>query len=141
MNKPWHFLPMALFTLGWTVGAAADFVMTHTLFGPYVDLFTDAQVAYFTTLPIAFDGPWAIGAICGVLGALLMLFRGPGAPLMLSVAALAMVYCAVWLMFVSDPPMRSVAGWIGDAIVTAGAAISVIVWLYARAQRMRGVLS
>lgn len=139
--RPWHFGPMTFYTLGWTICVAADLVMTQTTFGPYVSLFSDAQAAYFTTLPIAFDGPWTVAALSGVLGAVLMLFRGPGAPLMLAVAALAMVYCAVWLMFLSDPPMRVVAGWIGDAIVTASAAISTLLWLYARNQRTNGVLS
>ena len=140
MTAPWHFAPMVVFTLGWTLGAAADYVMTQTRFAPYVELFSDEQVAYFTTLPAAFDGPWAIGAAVGVLGAVLLAMRHSGAPVLLAVSALAMVYCAVWLMFLSDPPMRAVAGWQGDAIVTAGAAISVAVWLYARTQRVDGVL-
>lgn len=140
MTPPWHLAPMTLFTLGWTAATAADYMMTQYAFAPYVALFTEPQVTYFTTLPASFDGPWAVGAGAGVLGALLMALRAPGSAALLAVAAAMMVYAAVWLTLISDPPMRAVAGAVGDVIVAAGAAISVLVWLYARAQHARGVL-
>ncbi|MEL6800688.1 MAG: hypothetical protein AAFO80_12460 [Pseudomonadota bacterium] len=139
MAPPWHFWPMTLFTLAWTAIAAADYLMTQYAYAPYIALFTEDQVAYFTTLPASFDAPWAIGAFAGVLGAVMLAGRLSGAPVLLAIAAVAMVYAALWLVVLSDPPMRAVAGLAGDVIVSAGAVVSVLVWLYARVQHQRGV--
>lgn len=140
MSTPWHYWPMTIFALGWGAGTAADYLMTQFAYPPYIALFSEPQVDYFTTLPAAFDGPWAVGAVAAILGALMMAARASLAAAVLAVAAAAMVYSAVWLMFVSDPPMRDLTGVIGDVIVGAGAVVSVLIWLYARAQHARGVL-
>jgi hypothetical protein len=140
-DRPWHFWPVcAAGGLFWLVNAA-DYLLTQVRAPFYLALFSDEQVAYFTALPAEFTTIWAAGVWAGCLGIVLMATGGRRSALALAFGAAGMVAVAAWLVLISEPPMRSVTGFVGDLLVIAGAFLAVIFWLYARVLHGRGVVA
>ena len=137
---PWHLWLVGIAALLWHLGGAADYVATQIEFAPYVSQFPGEWIAYFGAMPLWVDAAWAIGVWGGLLGAVLLLMRERGAVLALALAALALLAATVWLVFLSDPTMQSVTGPNGVIVMAGASAASVLLWVYARALKLAGVL-
>ncbi|MFN3145320.1 MAG: hypothetical protein ACE368_08660 [Paracoccaceae bacterium] len=140
-RAPWYHWPIALATLLWYVGGAADYALTRLRVPAYLSQFSPDQVAYFQSMPTWVDAAWAVGVWVGLVGAVLLVMRMGIAVLPLAASCAAMVAATVWLLVLSDPPMAQVTGMLGVWIMVGVAAASLVIYIYARAMRVMGVLA
>lgn len=98
-------------------------------------------MAYVAGFPAWLVAVWGVGVWAGLAGVLMMIWNMRSSALVLAVAAAAQVVLAIWLIVLAEPPLRYVAGVAGDAIMVVAALVPVLIWLYARALHVRGVLA
>ena len=139
-STPLHLRLVSVFAIIWYGLNAADYTATQMRLSFYTNLFSDEQVAYFTTMPTWIDGIWAIGVWGGLLGAMLMWNGRRRAAAVLSLGAAGMALLTLWLLIVARPTLFAVTGWTGVWIMVAASAVSIFIWLYARAMHARGGL-
>jgi len=139
-SEIWHLMPVAILAILWNLAGCADYVMTQYGVPPYLQLFTQAQAAYFTSVPAPVDGAWAVAVWGGLLGGVLLFLRVGAAAAVLGIAAFAMIVAAVWLIFFATPRLAAVAGVFGVVMIAGAAVAAVLFFLYARAMRIAGAL-
>lgn len=139
-TETWHLMPVAILAVLWNLAGCADYVMTQYSIAPYMQLFTQAQADYFTSVPAAIDGGWALAVWGGLIGSVLLFLRVGAAPWVLGVAALSMLGVAVWLIAFATPPLYVVAGGLGVTMIATAAVMASLFYLYARSMRVAGAL-
>ncbi|PTW52091.1 MULTISPECIES: hypothetical protein [Rhodovulum] len=139
-SEAWHMMPVAILAILWNLAGCADYVMTQYGVAPYLQLFTQTQAAYFTSVPAFVDGAWAVAVWGGLLGAVLLFLRVGAAPWVLGFSALGMTTAAVWLIGFATPGLTEVAGYFGDAMIAGAAAMAILFYAYARRMRVLGEL-
>ena len=141
MRAPWHLWLIGIVSLIWNGFAAADYVMTQIQFEPYMSQFTDVQREYFSSLPSWVQGSWALAVWLSVFGSILLLARSRFAGVFFGLALVFMAATFVQNFFLADVRMDEIAGtealWFTLVIVI----VAVLLWIYARVMRRRGVLA
>ncbi|MGI9389714.1 MAG: hypothetical protein ACR2O1_06630 [Boseongicola sp.] len=141
MRAPWHLWLIGLVSLIWNGFAAADYVMTQIQFEPYMSQFTDIQREYFSGFPKWVQGSWALAVWLSVLGSIFLLLRLRYAGACFGLALIFMAATFVHNFILAEVRMSQIAGtealWFSLAI----AIIAILLWIYARAMRRRGVLA
>ncbi|MBL3608162.1 hypothetical protein [Rhodovulum sulfidophilum] len=137
-SEAWHMMPVAILAILWNLAGCADYVMTQYGVAPYLQLFTQSQAEYFTSVPAFVDGAWAVAVWGGLLGAVLLFLRVGVAPWILGFSALGMTVAAVWLIVFATPGLTEVAGYFGDAMIAGAAAMAILFYAYARQMRVAG---
>lgn len=138
---PWHFWIVTAIGLVWHLVGVLDYTATQVEWAPWMALVGPRQEVFIDAMPVWVDAAWAISAWLGLLGVLLMAMRAAYTALVLAVSMLATWVVAIWLTLVSDPPLAAVAGWPALATIWGAALFTLLLWLYARAQHRRGVIS
>lgn len=136
----WHLMPVAILAILWNLAGCADYVLTQYGVAPYLQILTQSNAEYFTSLPSALDGAWAIAVWGGLLGSVMLFLRLGAAPWVLGVAALAMLGSAGWLILFAVPPLVEVSGLFGVAMIAGAAGMATFFYLYARQMRVAGAL-
>lgn len=139
-NTPWHFFPMAALAVLWFLFSGLDYVMTQLRIDGYLAMFSEPQIAYFTSMPIWVNAAWATGVWLGLLGAILLLYEQNTAPVPLALSFAGMAIASIWFTALSDPLMVAVTGPLGLVVIWGATLVSLIVWVYARVQRQNDVL-
>lgn len=92
-GRPWHLWATGLLFLFLYSYAAYDFVMVQTRNAAYFKAhFTAAIVNYFTNYPKLFLILWGINVVCGIVAAILLLFRARAAAWFGVVSAFSMLF-------------------------------------------------
>ena len=131
---PWHFRPVSTLALLWYLAATVDYLLTMLRVPAYFALFTPEIARYVAALPVHVVSFWALAVWGGLLGAVLLLAGQRLAALCLAAAAAGMIYLAIWMVMLSEPPFRAVAGSVGDAVMIVSALVSIAIWAYARSR-------
>ena len=139
-GRPWHLNFVGWIGFIWTSLAALDYLLTRFEVGSYLALLTEAQVAYFLSLPLWLDALWPVAVWTGVAGALCLLGGLRLAAFLLGIAAIATVLATLGLVFLTHPPLQDVTGPAGVGIMVGSSAIYVLLWLYARQMHAQGRL-
>ena len=138
-KAPWHLWVVGIVGLLWSAMGAMDYVMTETKNVEYMAAFTPEQLDFFYGLPIWIIASWAIAVWGGVVGAIFLLFRKSLAVTLFLVSFIAMVITAIHNYGLSNG-----LEVIGDTFSLVFSAIifivSLLLYLYARAMKQRGVL-
>mgnify|MGYP001796181486 CR=1 FL=1 len=140
-DTPWHLFPVAAVAVSWLLVSGLDYVMTQLRVEGYLALFTADQVAYFTALPQWGNAAWAIGVWLGLLGAILLLYGQKTAPVPLALSFVGMALASLWFTALSTPLMVAVSGALGLVVIWGATLVSLLFWIYARAQRKNNVLA
>lgn len=74
-ETPWHVWVVGVLALLWNAGGAFDYVMTQTKNAGYTASFSDAQWAFFDTMPLWAEAAWTVAIWTSVIGSALILFR------------------------------------------------------------------
>ncbi|HVT74713.1 MAG TPA: hypothetical protein VHD61_16390 [Lacunisphaera sp.] len=138
-KAPWHLWVVGGLSLLWNAMGALDFAMTETHNEAYLKQFTPEQLAYFTGFPAWVIVTWGLATWGSLVGSLLLLLRQGAAAHVFLASFVAMILTFVHNFLLSDG--LKVMGGPGALVFTA--AIVVVgfgLFLYARAQRRRGVL-
>ena len=137
-KAPWHLWVVGIVGLLWSAMGAMDYVMTQTKNVEYMAAFTPEQLDFFYGLPTWIVASWSIAVWGGVVGAIFLLFRKSLAVTLFLVSFIAMVITAIHNYGLSNG-----LEVIGDTFSLVFSAIifvvALLLYLYARAMKQRGV--
>jgi hypothetical protein len=138
-KTPWHLWVVGAVSLLWNSTGAMDFVMTQTKNAAYMSKLAPAQLEFYYGLPLWVVAVWGIAVWGGVLGSLLLLLRKSLA-VHLFLASLICIVVTDFQNYVLSNGLKVVGG-AGSLIFCAVIlAIGVLLLVYARSMRKRGVL-
>lgn len=139
-KTPWHLWLVGGLSLLWNAVGALDFTMTQTNNEAWLKGFTPEQLAYFHGFPLWSVLAWGLGTWGSVFGSLFLLLRRGLALHCFAASFVGMVLTTIYSYLLSDG-MKIMNGSVGMVIFSAVIfVISVLLLLYARAMRKRGVL-
>lgn len=138
--RPWHLSVVGWIAVLWTGLGALDYLLTRFEVAAWLSLFSDDQVAYFTSLPFWIDALWPVAVWSGVVGAVCLLGGVRLSAFLLGLAAVALALATLGLVFFTDPPMQAVTGPAGVWVMVGSTAVYLLLWIYARAMHATGRL-
>jgi hypothetical protein len=138
-RTPWHLWVVGVLALLWNSMGAFDYLMTQTQNEGYMSQFTPEQLEYFYGFPAWVVAFWAIAVWGGVLGAVLLLLRKKLAAGVFLVSFLSMVITSIYNFGLSNGPeaMGDPTDLVFSVLIFV---VALLLYLYARAMKNRGVL-
>ena len=136
---PWHLWVVGVLAVLWNSMGAFDYLMTQTQNEGYMSQFTPEQLEYFYGFPAWVVACWAMAVWGGVLGAVLLLLRKKLAVGVFLVSFLAMIVTTIH-NFVLSNGLEAVGDPVALAFSAAIFVVALLLFLYARAMKNRGVL-
>ena len=135
---PWHLWAVGVLALLWSAMGAYDYLMTETRNEAYMSRFTPEQLEFFYGFPNWVVSLWAIAVWGGVLASIFLLLRKGFTAEIYLVSLVAMVITALWNYLFAGG--LAVSGAFGLAFTVIIFVLSLLLYLYARAMRTKGVL-
>jgi hypothetical protein len=139
-KTPWHLWVVGIVSLLWNSMGALDFTMTHVKPEVWLKAFTPEQVEYIQGFPLWSVVAWGVGTLGSFLGSVLLLCRKGPAFHLFAASFAGAVFTSLYSFVLSDG-MKIMGGGAGmvafNAIIVT---ISVLLLVYARNMRKRGVL-
>ncbi|GIT92174.1 hypothetical protein JANAI62_26320 [Jannaschia pagri] len=139
--RRWHFFVMGFIALVFGLLSLAEYVLvSYGLMLGWLAFYPPEQVEWLTSLPNWVHGVWAAQAVLALVGALCLLAHLRPAVWMLGLSFIALLVLYVWALFVATPTLIALVGGGWLAWVTLGlvAALSFLVYLYARQEKQVG---
>ncbi|PIB22839.1 hypothetical protein BFP76_09920 [Amylibacter kogurei] len=140
MRTPWHIWLIGIVSLIWNSFGALDYVMTQTRNEAYLASFTPEQLAFFHSFPAWADGTWALAVWASVAGSILLLLRSRFAVTAFIISFIAMIITTFHNLVLAEVKAYEIMGPEAVIISIVIFIIALALMLYARAQKMRGVL-
>ncbi|MEE9429197.1 MAG: hypothetical protein V3V25_13725 [Paracoccaceae bacterium] len=141
MKTPWHIWLIGIVSLLWNAGGAYDYVMTVSKNTGYIAQFTPEQLAYFSSFPSWMMFSWALGVWAAVLGSLLLLLRSGFAVMAFALSLVGLAGSLIYNFILTDVDYLALVGSAGLWFTVAIVVVAILLYLYARTMRQRGVLS
>jgi hypothetical protein len=142
VTAPWHLWVVGGLSILWNAMGALDFTLTEMRSEAYLKALTPEQFAYITGFPIWAVIAWGVATWGSLVGSLLLLLRNALAvPVNLTVLV-AMVPTFAYNYLLSDG-IRIMGREKAAGMLTFTACIvvvAILLFIYARAMRRRGVL-
>lgn len=139
-RAPWHLWVVGIVGVLWNSFGCYDYVMSNTAGDAYFrDAgMSEAQIAYFHSMPAYMTAVWAVGVWGGALGAVLLLLRSKWALPVFIASLTAFVFSLIYTYLLSDGgSVNDQTMAIMNAIILAGCVF--FVW-YAWFASKRGLL-
>jgi hypothetical protein len=130
---------VAVASLLWNSVGAFDFLMTQTRNKAYMASFSQAQLDFYYGFPAWVMAAWGIAVWGGVLGSLMLLIRRRQALPLFLASLICLVLTDVRNLGFTDG-LKVMGGAQALAITAVIFAIAVLLLVYARSMRRRGVL-
>jgi hypothetical protein len=141
VRTPVHLWIVGVIGLLWNGYGCYDYFMTQTNNAEYLASMgmTEAQSAYYETMPTWLEGAWAVGVWGALLGSLLLLLRNRWAVTAFALSLLGLALATLYQFVLTSPPegMYTTFVFVAQALVWAGA---IFFLLYAMRMRKAGVL-
>ena len=137
---PWWFWVVAVLSLLWNGFGGYDYVMSHTAGDAYFASMgmTEAQIAYYKTMPSWTTAVWALGVWGAVAGSVLMLFRSRWAVWAFVASLVGLLISLLYTYVLSDAAeVMGSQAIVMNVVITVGALF--FVW-FSRAMAARGIL-
>lgn len=139
-KTPWHLWVVGAISLLWNAMGALDFTMTQLKNEAYLKAFTPEQLAYIHGFPLWAVLVWGLGTWGGFLGSVVLLLRRNFAINLFGASIVGAVLTNLYSYGLSDG-MKIMQNGAGAVIFSAVIfAVAVLLLVYARAMRKRGVL-
>jgi hypothetical protein len=140
VKTPWHLWVVGVVSLLWNAMGALDFTMTQAMSDVWLKSFTPEQQAYIHGFPLWSVIAWGVGTWGSFLGSVLLLFRKGLAFHFFAASLVGAVFTSIYSFVLSDG-MKAMGGGAGIIIFNAIIlAVTVLLLIYARNMRKRGVL-
>lgn len=139
-KAPWHLWVVGIVSLLWNAMGVLDFTMTHLKPDVWLKAFPPDQVEYIQGFPLWSVVAWGVGTWGSFLGSALLLARKGLAFHFLAASLAGALLTSLYSFGLSDglKIMGGGAGMIAfNAIIVT---ISVLLLVYAKTMRQRGVL-
>lgn len=140
MKTPWHLWVIGIFALLWNGMGALDYVMTQSNNEAYLSQFSDAERAFFTSIPTWAVFFWALSIWSAVLGSVLILARRRWATPLFAIAVVSFLIVAAQNYLLASPTMAEVVGTFAVVFSIVIFIITVGLWWYAKKMSESGVL-
>ena len=140
-DRPWHFLPVGILAFLWHALLALVYTLAQFELADIASHVPEDWLIYLDAVPLWVTGTLAVGIWVGLLGAILLLVREHWAPLALAVAFFAVAAVAVWMIFLSVPPVAIIVGPEATWLLVAATIGALLLWLYARWMRRIDVIT
>lgn len=138
-KTPWHVWVIGAVSLLWNAVGAMDFTMTQTKNEAYMKAFTPEQLEYFYGFPLWVVVTWGVATWGSLLGSVLLLLRAKLAE-QVNLAVLVAMAFTFFHNFVLTDGLK-IMGGAGPMVFTGViVAVGVLLYVYARTMRKRGVL-
>ena len=138
-GTPVHLWIVGILATLWNAFGCYDYVMTQTENAQYMQMFTEAQRAYFQSFPAWMEAFWAVGVWGALLGSLLLLMRSRHAVTLYMLSLLGLLVGTIYQYGIADIP--------DDMMTPAMMSVSALIWViaigllfYAMRMRRSGVL-
>lgn len=141
MKAPWHLWVVGVLSLLWNAMGALDYTMTKLENEAYMAEFTPEQLDYFYGFPIWANFGWALGVWFAVLGSVLLLMRSKSAVLAFTASVIGMIITNIYTYGVSETSATELMGAVALYFSLAIVVIAVFLLWYARAMKIKGVLT
>jgi hypothetical protein len=139
-KTPWHLWVVGIVSLLWNAMGAADFTMTQVKPEVWLKAYTPEQLAYIHGFPLWSVVAWGVGTWGSFLGTGLLLARKGGAFHFLAASLAGALLTSLYSFGLSDG-LKIMGGGAGMVVFNAIiVTISVLLLVYARNMRKRGVL-
>ena len=139
VRTPWHLWVVGVLAFLWSCMGAFDYLMTETRNEGYLSRFTPEQLEYFYGFPAWVVALWAIAVWGGVVASIFLLLRKRFAVEVFLVSLVAMVLTTIQnYAFNNGMEISGTFGLIFTIIIFV---LSLLLYLYARAMRKKGVLT
>ncbi len=139
-RAPWHLWVVGVLAVLWNSMGAFDYLMTQTRNEGYMSQFTPEQLEFFYGFPWWVVSFWAIAVWGSVLGSVLLLLRKRWAVEVFAVSFVAMVVTTIHNYLLAGG--LEIMGGVGPILFSAVIfLVALLLFLYARAMRRRGVLA
>ena len=139
-KTPWHLWTVGVLSLFWNAMGALDFTMTLTNNAAYLQRMTPEQLAYIHGFPLWAVLAWGLGTWGGFLGSVVLLLRRNFAIKLFGASLVGVVFTNLYSYGLSDL-QKVMHGGTGAILFSAVIfVIGVLLLVYARAMRRRGVL-
>ena len=137
---PWTARIAGTLLLLFGLAAAYDYTMSLTVGEPYYRAsgMNDFQVAYYTTVPSWATVGWTLSVWGGLLAAVFLLLRKAAAEPLFLVCLTGNVLYDLYIYGFSDGIRAMGVVWFMPLVMTV---VSLVMWLYARRLRRRGILA
>ncbi len=138
-RTPRHLWVVGVIAFFWNAMGAVDYLLTQTKNEAYMEQFTTEQLEFFYGFPVWVEAAWAIAVWGGVLGTVLLLLRkGLAVPVFLvSLAAMVLTTIHNYILSNGMEVMGGVSALVFTVVIFI---VAVLLWVYARAMRTRGIL-
>lgn len=141
VSCPWHLWPVALAALVVYAALAVDYGLVRFGIEAGTALVLPAGLAALAGQPLWVAIAWGVAVWAGLVGAVMLIAREDGAAVALAFAFLGAlaVLGHVGAGLARPPALAALRAEAGP--LAALAAFALLVWLYARVQKQRGVLT
>lgn len=136
---PVHLWIVGILSLIWNAFGVFDYSATQLRLEFYVSQFTQEQLNYFFSAPAWMDGAWATGVWGAFLGSLALLLRKSWAVWLFGLSLLGLLVSTVYNFGMSEG--AEIMGTVGIVLTVVVWVIAIFLFLYARAQSKRNVLT
>jgi hypothetical protein len=137
-RTPTHLWIVGVLSLLWNAVGAYNYIITHMRSEAYLAATTEAQRAYFDSLPVWTVGAWALGVWGAVLGSLLLLARSRFAVHAFGVSLAGLVVANIYYRIMAPMPGEESGAEMGLQVAIWVIAIALLV--YALRMQKSGVL-
>lgn len=139
-KTPWHLWVVGVVSLLWNSMGALDFTMTQMKNEAYLKALTPEQLTYLYGVPLWVVLAWGVGTWGSLIGSGLLLARC-GLALHFFVASFIGMILTFTYNYVLSDYLKIMGGGPGPLIFSGVIAlVGVLLLVYAKAQRKRGVL-
>lgn len=139
-STPGHLTFVALVALVLYGVVMVDYLGIQYEWPFWMALYSEVDLRWMDGLPDWIDGTYGVAAVAGVLGAILLWAGFGGAPLVLFVAAAALLVEFVYVFAFDYPGLRAIFGWTGVWVALIVALVAFAIYLYARQMHRREVI-
>ncbi|MCC6305616.1 MAG: hypothetical protein IT545_10530 [Rhodobacteraceae bacterium] len=139
--RPWHLWPVALAGLAVYAALATDYLLVRFGFETAAALVLAGADAELAAQPLGLALAWGVAVWGGLIGAAMLIAREDGAAVALAFALIGtLVMLGHALAGLAAPPTLEAVRAAGTGLALL-AAFALLLWLYARVQKQRGVLT
>lgn len=139
-KTPWHLWVVGIVSLLWNAMGATDFTMTQVKPEVWLKAYTPEQVAYIQGFPLWSVVAWGVGTWGSFLGSVLLLARKGPAFHFFAASLVGALFTTLYSFGLSDG-MKIMGGGVGMVVFNGIIlTVSVLLLIYSRSMRKRGVL-
>ena len=143
-KAPWHLSAVGLVSLAWNAFGGVDYTMTRTRNMAYLDAAMPGSaqgvMAYVDSFPLWVQIGWGLGVWGAIAGSILLLIRSRWAVTAFAVSLVGAVFSIGWQM--ANPPTTfAPPGGFAEIVPVLIIIIAAALFIYARKQRMNGVIA